>query len=225
MGRPGWVLTVIGVSVAGLLVTACAKKTVPIPGATGRSGAWGEPGADGGAGDEPDGAGGGGGLAQGWESTGAGRGTRDAGGRGDSWGVVPAAAPEGSGTTFGGDARPDPQSFMETSELHDIYFDFDRYDVRPRDAERLRANAAWLKSRPQELVIIEGHCDERGTSEYNLALGEHRAKSTKNFLVSEGIDPRRITVISYGELRPVCVEPSEACWARNRRAHFMVKSR
>ena len=75
------------------------------------------------------------------------------------------------------------------------------------------------------LVLIEGHCDERGTNEYNLALGERRAKATMNYLVSQGVQAARITIISYGEERPLCTEKTEACWARNRRAHFLTKAR
>jgi len=74
-------------------------------------------------------------------------------------------------------------------------------------------------------LLIEGHCDERGTNEYNLALGERRAKATMNYLVSQGIQANRITIISYGEERPICTEKTEACWAKNRRANFLVKPR
>ncbi len=82
-----------------------------------------------------------------------------------------------------------------------------------------------MKENPDYLILIEGHCDERGTNEYNLALGERRAKSTMNFLVSQGVQANRITLISYGEERPLCTEHNEACWAQNRRAHFLVKAR
>ena len=106
-----------------------------------------------------------------------------------------------------------------------MFFDFDRYDIRADDAKILDGNAAWLKSNASNLVLIEGHCDERGTNEYNLALGERRAKSTMNYLVSQGIQANRITIISYGKERPVCSEKSESCWQKNRRAHFLVKAR
>jgi peptidoglycan-associated lipoprotein len=122
-------------------------------------------------------------------------------------------------------ARPSPKEFVAVPEMHDVFFDFDKYDVRPSDAKILDANAAWLKTNAQHLVLIEGHCDERGTNEYNLALGERRAKSTMNYLVSQGIQASRITIISYGEERPVCTEKTEECWAKNRRAHFLVKPR
>ncbi|MGH7325297.1 MAG: peptidoglycan-associated lipoprotein Pal [Candidatus Rokuibacteriota bacterium] len=137
-------------------------------------------------------------------------------------GAAPAgvAAPAGGATT-----RVEPRDFVAVPDLKDIYFDFDKYDVRPSDAKVLDGNAAWLKTNANMLVLIEGHCDERGTNEYNLALGERRAKSAMNYLVSQGVQGSRITIISYGEERPVCTEKNEACWAKNRRAHFLVKPR
>jgi peptidoglycan-associated lipoprotein len=136
----------------------------------------------------------------------------------------------GSGTTMtpttaAPGARPSPAEFVANENLRDVYFDFDKYDIRPPDAKTLDANATWLKSNPGHLVLIEGHCDERGTNEYNLALGERRAKSAMNYLVSQGVQASRITIISYGEERPVCMQKSEECWAKNRRAHFLVKAR
>jgi peptidoglycan-associated lipoprotein len=122
-------------------------------------------------------------------------------------------------------ARPTVQDFAATPELADVFFDFDKYDIRSADAKTLDSNANWLKSNPNHLVLIEGHCDERGTNEYNLALGERRAKSTMNYLVSQGVQANRITIISYGEERPQCTEHTESCWAKNRRAHFLVKPR
>jgi len=119
---------------------------------------------------------------------------------------------------------PAPSEFRETANLKDVFFDFDKYDIRASDAAVLDTNAAWLKSN-DNLVLIEGHCDERGTNEYNLALGERRAKATMNYLVGQGVQANRITIISYGKERPTCTEHSEACWAKNRRAHFLVKAR
>jgi peptidoglycan-associated lipoprotein len=133
----------------------------------------------------------------------------------------PTAAPQAPATT----ARPSPKEFMAIPELKPIYFDFDKYDIRPADARVLNANASWLKSNADQLVLIEGHCDERGTNEYNLALGERRAKSTMNYLVSQGVQASRITIISYGEERPVCTQHNEECWSKNRRAQFLVKPR
>jgi peptidoglycan-associated lipoprotein len=135
------------------------------------------------------------------------------------------AAPVTPSPTTPPAARPSPKEFVAVPELRDIHFDFDKYDIRPGDAKILDSNATWLKSNPNHLVLIEGHCDERGTNEYNLALGERRAKSTMNYLVSQGVQASRITIISYGEERPSCTQKNEECWAKNRRAQFLVKPR
>ena len=99
-----------------------------------------------------------------------------------------------------------------------IYFDTDKYDVDQTDATALRAQAVWLARYPGKRVTLEGHCDERGTREYNLALGERRANAAKNYLVSLGVDASRLTTISYGKERPVALGSDEASWAKNRRA-------
>jgi peptidoglycan-associated lipoprotein len=116
-----------------------------------------------------------------------------------------------------------PREFVETEALKDIHFDFDRYDVRLGDAKILDENATWMKVNPNYLILIEGHADERGTNEYNLALGERRGKAAMSYLVSQGVAAGRFTIISYGEERPLCMDKTEACWSRNRRAHFLVK--
>jgi peptidoglycan-associated lipoprotein len=136
--------------------------------------------------------------------------------------MVPAAT---SSASRGSAATPQPSEFAATGNLKDVHFDFDKYEIRADDAKVLDADAAWLKSRPDDLVLIEGHCDERGTNEYNLALGERRAKATMNYLVAQGVQARRITLISYGKERPACTGHDEGCWSANRRAHFLVKSR
>jgi peptidoglycan-associated lipoprotein len=120
---------------------------------------------------------------------------------------------------------PRPSEFALNDNLKTIYVDFDKYDVRPADAKLLDGNAAWLKSNGDNLLLIEGHCDERGTNEYNLALGEKRAKAAMNYLVAQGIQANRITIISYGKERPTCSEKSEDCWAKNRRDMFLTKGK
>jgi peptidoglycan-associated lipoprotein len=120
---------------------------------------------------------------------------------------------------------PAPKEFRAHAALAPIYFDFDRATIRPADNKVLDASAAWLKANANQLVLIEGHCDERGTNEYNLALGDRRAKAAQNALVARGISADRITIVSYGEERPACSERTEACWAKNRRAQFLVKER
>ena len=112
----------------------------------------------------------------------------------------------------------------EGSPLRDVNFDFDRYDLRPDAREILKENAAWLKANPQVRAEIEGHCDERGTDEYNLALGAKRADSVKRYLVDLGISAERLSTVSYGEELPLCKEQNEICWAKNRRAHFAVSA-
>jgi peptidoglycan-associated lipoprotein len=109
--------------------------------------------------------------------------------------------------------------------LKDIHFDFDKYDIRPRDAEILKGNAALLSKYPTIKVQIEGHCDERGTNEYNLALGERRANNTKKYLISLGISQDRISTISYGEERPSDPGHNEEAWTKNRRAQSIVLSK
>jgi peptidoglycan-associated lipoprotein len=141
-----------------------------------------------------------------------------------SGGGAATAAPATAAPATAGE-RPEPKDFRAIPELKDVFFEFDKYDIRAGDAKVLDSNATWLKSNANHLVLIEGHCDERGTNEYNLALGERRAKSAMNYLVSQGVQASRITIISYGEERPVCTEKTEECWAKNRRAHFLVKPR
>ncbi len=108
------------------------------------------------------------------------------------------------------------------SPLKDIYFDLDHYHLRADAQETLKANADWLKFNPSVRVEIEGHCDERGTNEYNLALGLKRAESVKDYLVSLGIHVNQLQTISYGEETPVCIEHTEECWQKNRRARFVI---
>ncbi len=99
-----------------------------------------------------------------------------------------------------------------------VHFDFDKYDLKPEARAILDAQAAWLAKYPNTNVIIEGHCDERGTREYNLALGERRANSVRNYLIALGVSSSRLKVISYGKERPVAMGSNEEAWAQNRRA-------
>jgi peptidoglycan-associated lipoprotein len=104
--------------------------------------------------------------------------------------------------------------------VKDAYFDFDKSDIRPDAQQALTADADFLKAHTGYNFTIEGHCDERGSEEYNMGLGDRRATSAKNFLVNLGVPADRITTISYGKMRPVCTDHNEDCWQRNRRAHF-----
>ncbi len=108
------------------------------------------------------------------------------------------------------------------SVFKDVFFDFDKYNIREDARPVLNAVASFLNKHKKLNIVIEGHCDERGTNEYNLALGEKRAKSTKNYLVSLGVSPGRMIIITYGEEKPLCTQPNETCWQKNRRAHFVA---
>jgi peptidoglycan-associated lipoprotein len=119
--------------------------------------------------------------------------------------------------------RPAPAEYRDVAELRDILFDFDKHAIRPDAARTLDASIAWLKANPSAQLLIEGHCDERGTNAYNLVLGERRAKAAQEYLVARGVAADRITIISYGEERPACAASTEACWAQNRRDHFLAK--
>jgi peptidoglycan-associated lipoprotein len=107
--------------------------------------------------------------------------------------------------------------------LDDVFYAFDKYSLTDESKRKLEGNASELKRASESTVIIEGHCDERGTKSYNLALGEKRAKAAKEYLVSLGVSGSRITVISYGKERPFDPGHNEAAWAKNRRGHFVVK--
>lgn len=104
----------------------------------------------------------------------------------------------------------------------DLQFDFDKYDIKDEYKSELKSIAAWMTKNSGAKLSVEGHCDERGTNEYNLALGDRRAKAVKDHLVSLGVPSSKIETISYGEEKPLCTEHTEECWAKNRRAHFVV---
>ena len=107
--------------------------------------------------------------------------------------------------------------------LEDIHFEFDKATLTAEAKNSLMKKAQWLELNSEVSVIIEGHCDDRGTNEYNIALGDRRASSTMSFLVNLGIDPSRLTTISYGEERPLAHGQNETSWAKNRRAHFALE--
>lgn len=125
----------------------------------------------------------------------------------------PAATPTPSGPTPGSQA-----DFLASVASDRVFFDLDKSDIDDKARTTLRSQAEWLQRYPQKRITIEGHCDERGTREYNLALGDRRANAAKNYLAALGIDPSRITTISYGKERPEALGSDEAAWAQNRRA-------
>jgi peptidoglycan-associated lipoprotein len=111
----------------------------------------------------------------------------------------------------------------KTIEADAIYFDFDKYNLKPEAIKVLDKKVALMRDNSPMKVTIEGNCDERGSNEYNLALGDRRANAAKSYMVKAGVAENRLSTISYGEERPVCKEHSEGCWAKNRRDQFVVK--
>jgi peptidoglycan-associated lipoprotein len=139
-------------------------------------------------------------------------------------GAAPAAAPAPAPGKAPAKA-PTPVTPSGTSGMimaENIHFDFDRSLLTPAAQDNLMRKAAWLRANPKATVTVEGHADERGTNEYNLALGDRRADSAKAFLMDLGIAASRLTTISYGEERPLCTQQNEGCWAKNRRGQFVV---
>jgi peptidoglycan-associated lipoprotein len=107
--------------------------------------------------------------------------------------------------------------------LGDVFFDFDKSELRMDAVEQLKINANWLQANTSRMVVIEGHCDERGTNEYNLALGERRANRAKEYIVNLGVNPSSLKTVSFGEERPFAVGHTEEAWAQNRRDHFVAE--
>jgi peptidoglycan-associated lipoprotein len=118
-------------------------------------------------------------------------------------------------------AEPDvTEAELFARSVKDIYFDYDRYDLRAEDQATVNADAAFLKAHPSIRFTIEGHCDERGSTDYNLALGDNRANAARSALITAGVAASQIRVISYGKEKPFCSESNENCWQQNRRDHF-----
>ncbi len=146
-----------------------------------------------------------------------------AGGEGDPWGQGGFGMGGGIASTPLGDPN-NPNSIAHFNERigDTVYFATDRWELSPEAQATLRAQAGWLIRNPQYLVLIEGHADERGTREYNIALGERRAEAVRAFLVGEGVAAQRIRTVSYGKERPVEACPEPRCWDKNRRAVTVV---
>ncbi len=112
---------------------------------------------------------------------------------------------------------------MEASPLQDVFYDYDAATIRDDQKAAITADVAWLQAHPGTAVVIEGHCDERGADEYNLALGERRAQAVKDYLLAAGISADRISTVSFGKERPFVLGHGEAFWKENRRAHFVLQ--
>ena len=152
---------------------------------------------------------------------GTGNGTGTGNGNGSTAPVVdrtPDPEPEPQGPT------PGSMEDFEVTAGDRVFYGFDQHNLTSQARSTLRRQAAWLSSYPDTRILIAGNCDERGTREYNLALGARRANAARDYLVSQGVDPSRIETVSYGKERPVCNESTEECWARNRNATTIIQS-
>jgi peptidoglycan-associated lipoprotein len=116
------------------------------------------------------------------------------------------------------------QSASAAAGLRDVFFAYDSFQISDDGRQALSRNAEWLKANPSAQLKVEGHCDDRGTSAYNLVLGEKRAKAVRNYLVELGVAANRLAVVSYGKERPFCKEHTEACYAQNRRGHVVLRT-
>lgn len=141
----------------------------------------------------------------------------------ESGGKLSSPFSSSASTQVGEEGITDGTTGTDLSALTDVFFGFDQYVIRADAAPTMEVNAAWLRKNPAKIVVIEGHCDERGTMAYNLVLGEKRARAAKRYLEDLGIPPRGLKTTSYGEVRPFCKEHDERCYQLNRRAHFVVQ--
>lgn len=137
----------------------------------------------------------------------------------------PVAPPAPVANPLDGDLDSVNRYVVEQGLIGDVYFDYDRDELRDDARSRLQRNAEFMKAHEQFLFTVEGHCDERGSIEYNIALGDRRASSAKDYVSSLGVAEGRMRTVTYGEERSVCTESNESCWSRNRRAHFVITGR
>jgi peptidoglycan-associated lipoprotein len=122
-------------------------------------------------------------------------------------------------------ARKSVDQLNSERPLDDVFFDLDKSDIRDDGRSALQRNADWLKKWPSTQITVEGHCDSRGSSEYNLGLGSRRANAVKDYLSSLGVPANRLTIVSKGKEQPFCNDESESCWQQNRRGHFLITNK
>jgi peptidoglycan-associated lipoprotein len=106
--------------------------------------------------------------------------------------------------------------------LQDVFFGYDLWTISDAGMEALNLDAQWLKAHPGAVMKVEGHCDERGTADYNIVLGDKRAKAARSYLIESGVGPKQVTIVSYGKARPFCTDPAESCYQQNRRGHVLL---
>jgi peptidoglycan-associated lipoprotein len=157
-------------------------------------------------------------------SSGFGAGSGSGSGPGSSSGTLLAKADTSDTANRQLDDIRAEQAASASAGLRDIFFSYDSWTISEDQRQALSRDADWMKSNASAVVKVEGHCDERGTSAYNLVLGEKRAKAVRNYLVELGVSANRLSVVSYGKERPSCAEHAESCYQQNRRGHLVVKS-
>lgn len=136
--------------------------------------------------------------------------------------VADTSATDSSANLRGSQARPGSQQDLQVNVGDTVYFDVDSHSLRSDTQQILQKQAAWLKSNPSVRLVVEGHADERGTREYNLALGDRRSGAVREYLISLGVDANRLEAKSYGKERPTCAESDESCYSQNRRGYSAV---
>jgi len=139
--------------------------------------------------------------------------------------VAPGSAAAGTDVGRGDVLSEDVAALNRRGYLKDAFFDYDQATLRPDAREALSTDAGWLKKYPSTKILIEGHCDERGTEEYNLALGDRRAAAVREYLASLGVNGARVTTVSYGKERPFCTQDTESCFQENRRGHMLITAK
>ncbi|MEP6960422.1 MAG: OmpA family protein [Nitrospirota bacterium] len=137
--------------------------------------------------------------------------------------IPPERSFERPGGSLPSNLSPAPSTASGSNALGDVFFDYDRFQIRKDGMPVLDANAGWLRANGSKTVLIEGHCDERGTVAYNLVLGEKRARAAQTYLQDLGVQASQLQITSYGETRPFCKQANEDCYQQNRRAHFVMK--
>jgi len=156
--------------------------------------------------------------------SGGGVGAESGGARSGTDGGTLFAKTDPSGTARQLEEMRAEQAASAAANLHDVFFGYDSWTISEEGRQALSQNAEWMRVNPRALVKVEGHCDERGTSAYNLVLGEKRAKAVRNYLVELGVSANRLSVVSYGKERPFCNERAESCYQQNRRGHLVVQA-
>ena len=136
-------------------------------------------------------------------------------------GDIVSLSPSGIGARQRAELTREEKAAIEAG-LKDVFFGYDQWILSDAGMEALNLDAEWLKDHPGAVMKVEGHCDERGTADYNIVLGDKRAKAARSYLIESGVAPKQVTIVSYGKARPFCTDPAESCYQQNRRGHVLL---